>query len=55
MQRIMDAISNQLFSFELGVQPNKDTFQGLAGIVNKGCEYLHWLSIVAWTDVHSSQ
>ena len=36
MQRIMDAISNQLFSFELGVQPNKDTFQSIAATVNKG-------------------
>lgn len=39
MQRIMDAISNQLFSFELGVQPNKDTFQSIAATVNKGCKY----------------
>lgn len=39
MQRIMDAISNQLFSFELGVQPNKDTFQNIAATVNKGRKY----------------
>lgn len=39
MQKIMDAISNQLFSFELGVQPNKNTFQGIAGAINSGCKY----------------